>query len=69
MVVELRAHIGARVRKAYQPHWEQVMLRLNSKTDGASDLVIVRGRRLYLSDRDRPMPMSPSPFAMVLRNI
>ena len=67
MVVELRAHIGARVRKAYQPHWEQVMLRLNSKTDGASDLVIVRGRRLYLSDRDRPMPMSPSPFAMVLR--
>ena len=67
MVVELRAHIGARVRKAYQPHWEQVMLRLNSKTDGASDLVIVRGRRLYLSDRDRPMPMSPSPFSMVLR--
>ncbi|CAI8175053.1 MAG: Uncharacterised protein [Methanobacteriota archaeon] len=67
MVVELRAHIGARVRKAYQPHWEQVMLRLNSKKDGASDLVIVRGRRLYLSDRDRPMPMSPSPFAMVLR--
>ena len=67
MVVELRAHIGARVRKTYQPHWEQVMLRLNSKTDGASDLVIVRGRRLYLSDRDRPMPMSPSPFAMVLR--
>ena len=67
MVVELRAHIGARVRKAYQPHWEQVMLRLNSKNEGASDLVVVRGRRLYLSNRDRPMPMSPSPFAMVLR--
>ena len=43
------------------------MIRLNSKKEGASDLVIVRGRRLYLSDRDRPMPMSPSPFAMVLR--
>ena len=43
------------------------MIRLNSKNEGASDLVIVRGKRLYLSDRDRPMPMNPSPFAMVLR--
>ena len=67
MVLELRKHIGARIRKSYQPHWEQVMIRLNSKEEGASDLVIVRGKRLYLSDRDRPMPMSPSPFAMVLR--
>ena len=67
MVLELREHIGARIRKSYQPHWEQVMIRLNSKQEGPSDLVIVRGKRLYLSDRDRPMPMSPSPFAMVLR--
>ena len=67
MVLELREHIGARIRKSYQPHWEQVMIRLNSKHEGPSDLVIVRGKRLYLSDRDRPMPMSPSPFAMVLR--
>lgn len=43
------------------------MIRLNSKNEGPSDLVIVRGKRLYLSDRDRPMPMNPSPFAMVLR--
>ena len=67
MVLELKKHIGARIRKSYQPHWEQVMIRLNSKEEGPSDLVIVRGKRLYLSDRDRPMPMSPSPFAMVLR--
>jgi predicted ribosome quality control (RQC) complex YloA/Tae2 family protein len=30
-------------------------------------LVIVSGRRLYLSQRDRPMPSQPSQFAMVLR--
>ena len=67
MVLELREHIGARIRKSYHPHWEQVMIRLNSKKEGPADLVIVRGKRLYLSDRDRPMPMSPSPFAMLLR--
>ena len=34
MVLELREHIGARIRKSYQPHWEQVMIRLNSKQEG-----------------------------------
>ena len=31
------------------------------------DLVIVRGKRAYLSSRDRPMPQNPSSFAMTLR--
>ena len=67
MARELAAHIGSRMRKAYQPHWEQIVLRLNRTGEGSTDLVIVRGKRIYLSQRDRPMPMQPSPFAMVLR--
>ena len=45
------------------------MIRLNSKEEGPSDLVIVRGKRVYLSDRDRPMPMSPSPLRWYLGSI
>ena len=67
MVRELRGIIGTRARKAYQPHHEQVVLRLNPKGEPSVDLVIVRGKRLYMSRRDRPMPNNPSPFAMVLR--
>ncbi len=66
-VRELRSMIGVRARKAYQPHHEQVVLRLNPKGEPSVDLVIVRGKRLYMSRRDRPMPNNPSPFAMVLR--
>ena len=67
MVRELRGMIGTRARKAYQPHYEQVVLRLNTKGKPSVDLVIVRGKRLYMSRRDRPMPNNPSPFAMILR--
>ena len=67
IVRELSSMIGARSRKAYQPHYEQVVIRLNPKGSPSSDLVIVSGRRLYLSQRDRPMPSQPSQFAMVLR--
>ena len=67
IVTELRAYIGSRARKAYHPHWEQVVLRLNPKEDAQVDLVIVRGKRIYLSRRDRPMPPNPSSFSMLLR--
>ena len=67
IVRELSSMIGARARKAYQPLYEQVVIRLNPKGSPSSDLVIVSGRRLYLSQRDRPMPSQPSQFAMVLR--
>ena len=67
VVRELSELIGARARKAYQPHYEQVVLRLNRKGKPSTDLVIVRGRRVYTSNRDRPMPSNPSQFAMVLR--
>ena len=67
IVDELRGMIGVRARKAYQPHYEQVVLRLNQKGKPSTDLVIVRGKRIYLSQRDRPMPTNPSPFAMKLR--
>ena len=64
---ELQAHLGAWVKKSYMPHYEQVVLRFNPKDADAFDLVIVRGRRISTSTRDRPMPMSPPPFAMLLR--
>ncbi len=67
IVRELRTMVGVRARKAYQPHYEQVVLRLNPKGKPPIDLVIVRGKRLYMSRRDRPMPNNPSPFAMLLR--
>ena len=51
-VVELNKMIGARIRKAYQPHYEQVVLRMSKKGQANTDLVIVRGKRVYNSTRD-----------------
>lgn len=65
--MELQSFVGAYCKKIYQPHHEQLVLRLNPKELLQQDLVIVRGKRVYLSSRDRPMPMSPPPFAMLLR--
>ena len=64
---ELDSWAGAYVKKAYMPHYEQIVLRINPKESEQFDLVIVRGQRVYTSQRDRPMPMTPPPFAMVLR--
>ena len=60
IVRELSELVGARARKAYQPHYEQVVLRLNRKGVPSPDLVIVRGRRVYTSQRARPLPSQPS---------
>ena len=65
--LELDAWAGAYVKKAYMPHYEQIVLRINPKEADQFDLVIVRGQRVYTSKRDRPMPMTPPSFAMVLR--
>jgi len=65
--LELDAWSGAYVKKAYMPHYEQIVLRINPKEAEQFDLVIVRGQRVYTSKRDRPMPMTPPSFAMVLR--
>ena len=67
MARELDALSGAYIKKAYMPHYEQIVLRLNPKEADQRDLVFVRGERIYTSQRDRPMPMTPPPFAMVLR--
>ena len=64
---ELEGMVGSHCKKCYQPHYEQVVLRLRSKDGGNTDLVLVRGKRVYTSKRDRPMPQYPAPFAMVLR--
>ena len=67
MALDIDALKGARCRKMYQPHYEQVVLRLNPKGKANCDLVIVRGQRVYFSQRDRPMPTQPPQFAMLLR--
>ncbi|MBJ28481.1 MAG: hypothetical protein CMB61_00270 [Euryarchaeota archaeon] len=67
IVSEISNMIGARMKKAYQPHYEQIVLRLNQKGVPSTDIVIVRGLRIYASTRDRPMPSQPSQFAMILR--
>jgi predicted ribosome quality control (RQC) complex YloA/Tae2 family protein len=67
MALDIDALKGARCRKMYQPHYEQVVLRLNPKGKPNCDLVIVRGQRVYFSVRDRPMPKQPPQFAMLLR--
>ncbi len=67
IVGELSQYVGAYVKKSYMPHYEQIVLRINPKESNQFDLVIVRGSRVYTSNRDRPMPMTPPPFAMVLR--
>jgi len=64
---ELDNFTGAYVKKAYMPHYEQIVLRINPKDMDQFDLVFVRGERIYTSNRDRPMPMTPPPFAMLLR--
>lgn len=64
---ELNDFSSAYVKKAYMPHYEQIVLRINPKERDQFDLVLVRGSRIYTSNRDRPMPMTPPPFAMVLR--
>ena len=64
---ELENLVGGHCRKCYQPHYEQIVLRIRVKNGGNTDLVLVRGKRVYASNRDRPMPMHPAPFAMALR--
>ena len=64
---ELSQMVGSHCKKCYQPHYEQVVLRLRAKSGGNTDVVLVRGKRIYTSQRDRPMPLYPPPFAMVLR--
>ena len=67
MNVELKDLIGARAQKSYQPHYEQIVLRIKKTGSPPMDLVIVRGKRAYISKRDRAMPQNPSPFAMTMR--
>ena len=64
---ELSEMVGSHCKRCYQPHYEQVVLRLRAKSGGNTDVVLVRGKRIYTSQRDRPMPLYPPPFAMVLR--
>ena len=67
IVAEMSQLQGAHCKKIYQPHHEQLVLRVKPRDLPQQDIVIVRGKRVYLSQRERPMPTQPSPFAMLLR--
>ncbi len=68
IVRELRESlIGAYVDKAYQPSYDEIILTITGKGMGKRRLLVHIGRFMCLSTRDREMPQSPSPFAMLLR--
>ena len=52
MCKELQYLVGGHLKKAYLPHYEQIVLRMNPKGAPQKDIVIIRGERLYLSNRD-----------------
>ena len=64
---EFDEFIGAHCKKSYQPHHEQIVLRIKPKDKPQIDIIIVRGKRIYASNRDRLVPRQPSAFAMILR--
>lgn len=43
---ELSQMVGSHCKKCYQPHYEQVVLRLRAKSGGNTDLVMVRGKHV-----------------------
>ncbi len=64
---EFNEFVGSHCKKSYQPHHEQIVLRIKPKDQPQIDIVIVRGKRIYASRRDRLVPRQPSSFAMILR--
>ena len=64
---EFNEFLGSHCKKSYQPHHEQIVLRIKPRDKPQIDIVIVRGKRIYASRRDRLVPRQPSPFAMILR--
>jgi predicted ribosome quality control (RQC) complex YloA/Tae2 family protein len=68
IVGELReALVGAYVDKAYQPSYDEILLTITGGGQGKRRLLVHIGRFMCLTTRDREMPQSPSPFAMLLR--
>jgi predicted ribosome quality control (RQC) complex YloA/Tae2 family protein len=59
--------VGAYVDKAYQPSYDEILLTITGGGEGKRRLLVHIGRFVCLTTRDREMPQSPSPFAMLLR--
>ena len=62
-----QALMGAYVDKAYQPSYDEVLLTITGGGQAKRKLLVHIGRFMCLTTRDREMPQSPSPFAMLLR--
>ena len=51
VVTELSEYVGSHCKKIYQPHHEQLLLRIKAKEKSPQDLVIVRGNNLRSKER------------------
>jgi len=68
LVRELQqALVGAYVDKSYQPSYDEILLTITGGGQARRKLLIHIGRFMCLTTRDREMPLSPSPFPMLLR--
>ncbi|UCC92808.1 MAG: NFACT family protein [Thermoplasmata archaeon] len=68
IVGELRkALVGGYVDKAYQPSYDEILLTVTGGGQPRRKVLVHIGRFVCLTTRDREMPQSPSPFAMLLR--
>ncbi len=68
IVRELRDQlVGSYVDKAYQPSYDEIILTITGGGHPRRKLLIHIGRFLCFTTKDKEMPQSPSPFAMLLR--
>jgi predicted ribosome quality control (RQC) complex YloA/Tae2 family protein len=68
IVRELReALVGGYVDKAYQPSYDEILLTITGGGLPRRKVLVHIGRFMCMTTRDREMPLSPSPFAMLLR--
>jgi predicted ribosome quality control (RQC) complex YloA/Tae2 family protein len=68
IVEELKgALVGGYVDKAYQPSYDEILLTITGGGQAKRKLLVHIGRFMCVTTRDREMPQSPSPFAMLLR--
>ncbi|MEE9610675.1 MAG: ribosome rescue protein RqcH [Desulfatiglandales bacterium] len=67
VVKELQNLKGSRINKVFQINPVELRMQLNIPGKGRSDMVIVAGKRLYLTERPKKAPKVPTTFAMTLR--
>ncbi len=67
VVRELKGLKGTRVNKVFQISPVELRVQLNTPGKGRLDMVIMAGKRLYITERPKQAPKEPTTFAMTLR--